>query len=572
MNKNSTVVVSLFLFVITAALYSGAAFFPFCMVDDSDYVVLNTHVTSGLSIESIKWAFATFHASNWHPLTWLSLMLDSQLFGVNPMGFHAINIIFHSLNSVLLFILFFVMTESRWKSAFLAACFAIHPLHVESVVWISERKDVLSFFFLMITLLCYSAYVKQSRRYYYVFSLIAFALGLMAKPMLVTVPVVLLLIDFWPLNRITPTYGHTEILKPHDNASRHLSHVLLEKLPFLLFSAVSCWLTVSAQRDAISTFERLPLLERINNALWSILVYMRKTVLPFDLAIFYPYNMIPNWKAAGALLLFYALTLIVFKYFRKYPYLAVGWFWFLVTLLPVIGLVQVGNQSMADRYTYIPHIGLFTMMIWGGEEFFASVQKKSLIVFAAGGILLFFSISTWIQVGYWRNNVILASHAIEVTNDNYFAYSILGRAYEKLGKEELAIAQYMEALRINSNDADTLVNLGSILNNKGRTIEAISYLQKAVKLAPRLAEAHYGLGSALDKIGSINEAMSEYNIALIIEPNNIMFHNNIGVIFAQQGRLDDAILHFSTVQILSPNDDKAKYNLERAIRQKNQLK
>jgi len=576
LKKCSNPTVILILFFVTTAIYFRAAFFPFALIDDGDYVTNNLHVTSGLSLNSIQWAFTTFHAGNWHPLTWLSLMMDSQLFGVNPMGFHLENVVLHALNTSLLFILLTAMTGARWRSAFVAACFALHPLHVESVTWISERKDVLSVLFFLITLIFYTVYVKQSKCRMYFYSLAAFALGLMAKPMLVTTPVLLLLLDVWPLERfkaiksatITSSDKHRETGK----GNHWTAKLLFEKIPFLMFSAVSALLTWYAHSAYMTTVTDLSVVMRVNNALWAMAVYVKKMFLPFDLAMFYPFMPVPFWKAGSAALLLSGTTWFVLKYFEKYPYLATGWFWYILTLAPVIGLVQVGNQSMADRYTYIPLIGLFMMVSWGGCELCAKLPGlNNMIKQAAGVAVLFLAISTWIQLGYWRDNVTLSNHALEVTGDNYFAHFNLGLAYEKQGKQELAIAQFKEALRINPADSQSYFNLGLILANSGMLRESIEYFEKAIQLTPQFANMHYCLGATLGRLGKIDEAIGEYRKALILEPDNVKCLNNIGTALAQQGRYDEAIEHFSKILQLVPNDKNARYNLRLAIEQKMQL-
>ena len=436
MNKQSKSVIILILFLMTMAIYFRAAFFPFALIDDGDYVTNNLHVTSGLSLNSIQWAFTTFHAGNWHPLTWLSLMMDSHLFGVNPMGFHLVNVVLHALNTSLLFILFNSMTGALWRSAFVAACFAFHPIHVESVAWISERKDVLSVLFFLITLIFYTVYVKQSKCSMYFYSLVAFALGLMAKPMLVTTPVLLMLLDVWPLGRfnvlmsaaVVPDNKHKESGK--DNL--WTTKLLLEKIPFLMLSVVSALLTWYAHSNYMTTVKELSVAMRINNALWAMVVYVRKMFLPFDLAMFYPFMPVPFWKAGTAALLLSGTFWLVLKYFKKYPYLAIGWFWYIITLAPVIGLVQVGNQSMADRYSYIPLIGLFMMVSWGGGEFCAKLPgPNKMIKLAAGAAVLFLAISTWVQLGYWRDNVTLSNpYKAPVCQGQKRALTILNRCFE----------------------------------------------------------------------------------------------------------------------------------------------
>lgn len=495
------------LFVITAAIYSKAAYFPFCVVDDNDYVTKNLQVASGLTPESIRWAFTAFHASNWHPVTWLSLMLDSQLFGDNPMGYHLVNVVLHALNTSLLFLLFSSTTGAVWRSAFLAACFALHPLHVESVAWIAERKDVLSTLFWILTLLYYSGYVQQAKRRRYYYSLAAFALGLMAKPMLVTIPIILLLFDIWPLERLNMRFFTGIAPYPEQQRDfRQLKLLLWEKIPFALFAAGSSLVTLSAQKPSISTLRDLSGTRRVANALWALVMYMEKMFFPIDLAIFYPLVPIPLWKAACAAVLLSGIFYVVLKNMVRRPYVAVGWFWYLVTLLPVLGLIQVGSQSMADRYTYIPLIGLFVIASWGGAELGAKAPKlKNTIGMVAAGALLVFFVATWNQLGYWRDNIRLLLRAIDVTESNSFAHFSLGDLYHEQGKPGLAFDEYMEVLRTD----------------------------------PMYPDPQY--------------------------------HNNFGCALVERGMVDAALERFNFALLLNPNDKKAEINLQKALRLKDRM-
>lgn len=561
---------------MTLALYSRAAFFPFCIIDDADYVTKNTHVTSGLSVDSIKWALTAFHASNWHPLTWLSLMLDSQLFGLNPMGFHLVNVALHAVNTSLLFLLFRSMTGAVWRSAFVAACFALHPLHVESVAWIAERKDVLSTLFWMLTLLFYSSYVRQAKRSMYVLSLVSFALGLMAKPMLVTIPVILLLLDFWPFERLkirlSEKSGSSALHQTDNNGGCRLTSLIVEKLPFAALAAASSIVTLYAQKPSMTTLANITLTARVSNALWALLMYIEKMILPFNLAIFYPLADVPLWKAGFAAVVLCGILFMVLKYLKRYPYLATGWFWYLVTLLPVIGLVQVGMQSMADRYTYIPLIGLFTMASWGGAELCRQSPKlKKAISVVAGGALLFFSITTWIQLGYWRDNFTLFNHAAAVTENNYYAHHSLGMLFEQQGKPEQAIAEYQKSIEIEPRNPIVHFDLGFLFDTQGRTSEAIRQYEEVLALDPGYAQAHFSLGIVLGKIGKIKESISEFTEALKIEPDNPKYLNNLGITLAQQGMLDEAIELFSKALQVNPDDEKAYENLQIALQQKSQM-
>lgn len=560
------------LFVATLAVYSRTAYFPFCIIDDGDYVTNNTHVASGFSIDSITWAVTAFHAGNWHPVTWLSLMLDSQLFGANPMGFHLVNVVLHALNAALVFLLLRSATGAGWRSAFVAACFGLHPLHVESVAWIAERKDVLSTLFLMLTILFYSGYVKQEKRSMYVLSLVAFALGLMAKPMLVSTPVLLLLLDFWPFERLHIRLFDKGAPDKHPGEigdGCRLKCLLLEKLPFIALAAVSSALTLLAQKPGISTLTNVPLIDRCSNALWALWMYVVKMFFPFGLAVIYPFVPVPLWKAGCAAVILCAITFLVVKYVKKHRYFAVGWFWYLITLLPVIGIVQVGRQAMADRYTYIPLIGLFIGVSWGGAELCGKVPKlKNMICLAAAAIVMCLSIATWIQLGYWRDNVALFSHTLELTRDNHFAHYGLGLAYQQLGKPERAIAEYRKSIEIEPRDPMVHFDLGYLLDGQGNSQEAVRHFEEAIALDPGFAQAHFTLGIVLGKLGAINESIIKFNDALRLEPDNPKYLNNLGVTLARQGMLDDAIQQFTRVLEINPNDEKARNNLETALKQK----
>lgn len=536
---NTVLVISLF--VITAALYSKAAFFPFCVIDDGDYVAKNHFVKSGLSFDAISWAFTTFHSSNWHPVTWLSLMLDSQLFGVDPMGYHLVNVGLHALNTSLVFLVFSSMTGAVWRSAFVAACFALHPMHVESVAWIAERKDVLSTLFLMLTLLFYSSYVKQSKRSRYVLSLAAFALGLMAKPMLVTLPVILLLLDFWPLERFKiRLFDNAGACNKQEGTDRYcsLKPLLLEKLPFGLFAAASSIVTIYAQKSSISTITNVPLHMRVSNALWALVMYVEKMFLPFDLSILYPHVPVSLLTAGWAALLLCGITFGVLKYMNRLPYLAVGWFWYLITLLPVLGIIQVGRQSMADRYSYIPLIGLFAMASWGGAELCTKLPKlKNMVSVAAVSMLLFYAIITWFQLNYWRDNVTLISHSLEVTENNSFLHYTMGLIYARQGKPELAIKEYRESIRID----------------------------------PENSEAYFSLGVCLEDSGRIDWAISQYRAALLINPGNPQYHIKLAEALSRQGMIDETIGHLYEALRLNPGDEKARLSLENALKRKSHM-
>lgn len=574
MKIHPNIAVVLTLLVITLAIYARTAYFPFCEIDDRDYVSENVQVLSGLSADSITWAFSTVHASNWHPVTWLSLMIDSQLFGTDPMGYHLVNVTFHAISAALLFLFFNMATGTLWRSAFVAACFALHPLHVESVAWISERKDVLSAFFLMLTLIFYSEYVRKSKRSMYILSLAAFALGLMAKPMLVTVPVVLLLLDIWPFERMKKSL--LARVNQSNNTSHDFKFLLTEKIPYLVLSAASSAITVYAQSHggAVISIEKFPMLLRVNNALWSIISYIIKTLYPFNLAIFYPIVPVPLWNVVCAVIIISAIMYISVRKIRDYPWLATGWLWYLITLLPVIGLIQVGGQAMADRYTYIPHIGLFVMASWGGTKLWEKLPKlRKVINVSAVGILLFFSIATLSQLSYWQDNIMLLTHTIGITKDNYLASYTLGSAYEREGEKKLAIVQYNDAIRSYPGNPELHLlhfHLGNMLNDMGDSNGALGHFAETIKLKPQFWQAPYNMGLTLEKLGRLTEALRYYNDTLKIKPDDAPSHNNIGRLLAKQGHLDEAIQHFSMALQLDPTLEQARSNLQHAHVQKSQ--
>ena len=521
--------ISVALIFMTVIVYSQSASLSFSGPDIEDYITHNDHVISGLNVESIKWAFTTFHAANWHPLTWLSHMTDCQLFGLNSGSHHIVNVVFHLANIILLFFLLCNLTGAVWRSAFVAAFFALHPIHVESVAWCAERKDVLSAMFWMISLICYAGYVKQSKLIHYFLALFAFVLGLMAKPMLVTLPLVLLLLDYWPLGRFRSDYstctpGDKEQTGLPFRSSLPINNILrllLEKVPFLLLSVVSSFVTIYAQKHggAVATLSFIPFSLRIKNALLSYVSYIRKMLWPSDLAIFYPASKISLGTAVAAALLLIGISFLVLKRMRRNPYLAVGWFWYFITLVPVIGLLQVGGQSMADRYTYIPLIGLFIMIVWGVAEIGTMWPRlRSVLLVVAGGALVACSYLSWVQVKFWQNDLILYSHAIETTKKNYVAYLFLGNVYMDEGKIDKAIDQYLNSMKI-SPTLMAFHYLGNAYYAQGKFEQANSYYFYALMISKDYPDTHYMYGRSLMKLGGVTQAIDQFNWALKIKPD-----------------------------------------------------
>jgi len=528
----------------------------FINYDDFSYVVHNNHVKSGLTLPGIRWAFTSTYASNWHPVTWLSHMLDCQLFGLRPGGHHFTNLLFHAANTILLFLLLRTMTGALWRSAIVAALFAVHPLHVESVAWVAERKDLLSTFFMLITLSAYAGYVRQPGWKRYVPVIFLFAVGLMAKPMLVTLPFVLVLLDYWPLDRLEM-----------DGKSRKqkltvLKRLLLEKAPLFLLSAASSVITIFAQTSAIWNLADIPIPTRLGNAIISYAKYLGLTFWPTDLAIIYPY---PDSLCFLEMILASAVLVVistfVFLTAKKHRYLPVGWLWFLGTLVPVIGIVQVGSQAMADRYTYIPLIGIFIMLAWGGSDLFERFKwsAKASEIITAGFILVLMTLSAR-QVVFWKDGITLFQHTIRVTSDNYVAHNNLGIALAHQGKRDEASIHFREALRISPIYTHARYNLALNCQNEGNIDEAIVHYRELIRLSPS-ADGRNNLAVALMARGEYEEAAEQLLKAIQDDPGNARAYNNYGVILMQKGDTDAARLQFEKSLRLDPNYENARSNL-----------
>jgi Flp pilus assembly protein TadD len=530
-------------------------------------------VQKGLTSKGIIWAFATSQTGNWHPLTWISHMLDCELYGLNPKGHHLTNVLLHMANAILLFVALRLMTGAIWRSGLVAALFALHPLHVESVAWAAERKDVLSTFFWMLTLVAYISYVNRAGGKRYVLVLVTFSLGLMAKPMLVTLPFVLLLLDYWPLNRFQPgattasTVGQPlGLLSSGDDKSPILKAVI-EKVPLFVMSLFSCLVTVMAQQEAgaVSTLKIVPFKLRIANGLVSSVAYMGKMIWPLDLAVFYPHpgSELPIWEPAVAGLFLLFVSAVALWGAHRCRYVLVGWLWYLGTLVPVIGLVQVGEQAMADRYTYVPLIGLFIIVVWGLADLVKKWRSIRWVVGVSTAVMvLALMAGSWLQVGYWKNSIQLFEHALDVTSNNYVAHYTLGNALAAQGNLAGAMSHYHEALEINPNFAEAHNNLGNAMAVQGNLAGAISHYHKALQINPDHAEAHRNLAVALDRQGKHLEALQHYVEALRISPHDAQSHNNLGVALAEQGRYEEAVAHFTEALRIDPNFKEAQRNLK----------
>jgi len=598
--------------------------------DDKDYITGNAVVLRGLTWEGIVWAFGAVHVHNWHPLTWLSHMLDASIFGSSAPGHHAVSLLFHAINTLLLFLVLFRMTDAPWRCAFVAALFGLHPLHVESVAWVAERKDVLSTMFWLLATGAYVLYAEKRDRRLYALTLALFVLGLLAKPMLVTLPFVLLLLDYWPLQRlanpgkaaVTETPHPQEVKKKKDRkkgegaaptpppppaaavAAESVRGLILEKIPFFVLTAVSSAFTLYAQQGVVKSLENYPLAARLGNAVVSYLQYLAKTVWPVDLAVFYPHPV--GALAAGKILLaaaaLAAVTAAAIYAGRRLPYLAVGWFWYLGTLVPVIGIVQVGLQAMADRYTYVPLIGIFIAAAWGVSDLLARVRhRRGILAVAAAVVLIPLAVLTFRQAGVWRDSLTLFRHAVAVTENNNWAQYNYGLALLERNETEAALRHFREALRIRPGDTKSLNNIGLILARsgdsagairhfngalavdpnyadarynlalvllgQGRQDEAVPQLEKTPRTDPKHSEANRLLGVALARAGDLDRAIGHLRNAVSAAPTNARAHNSLGIVLAEKGAVDEAIVHFREALLLDPSLDQARRNLETALRE-----
>lgn len=504
--------------IITGIIYGKTAWFDFVNFDDSDYVTQNLHVQAGLTWEGVRWAFTTFHGSNWFPVTWLSHMIDSRLFGSWPGGHHLSSVLLHGINSLLLASLLFRMTGAWWKSCLVATLFALHPLHVESVAWVSERKDVLSTFFFLCALFAYVRYTAHRSLPRYLAIMLLFALGLMAKPMLVSFPLVLLLLDWWPLQRF-PSAGFASIsLSTRQGVTGTLRPLVLEKIPLLLMSAASSIITILAQKqgEAIVSTSVLPLFQRTGRMCTHYCWYMGKLVWPSDLAFYYPIaTTAVLWELASATIFIAAISVLIFRKALSLPFLVTGGLWFIITLLPVIGLVAVGMQGTADRYAYIPSIGFFIAVVWLTDELLRKTNcRKELIILLATIILGILTLLSWRQVDVWRNSTSLSEHAVKVTKDNYVAMTILGDALDDAGQSAEATGYYTRALQIRPEYEVARNSLGVVLCKQGRTDEAMNEFSTAVRLRPSYADALVNMGICMWGVGKNEEAANFFRAAL----------------------------------------------------------
>jgi tetratricopeptide (TPR) repeat protein len=553
--------------LVTLLVYLPVCRCNFLVYDDNDYVTENQVVQNGLTWAGVKWAFTTWHAGNWHPLTWLSHMLDCELFGLNPGAQHLVNVLFHAANTVLLFVLLLRLAGSLWPGALVAALFAWHPLHVESVAWISERKDVLSTFFALLALLAYARFAETLKvqgskfKVFYGLALVFFALGLMSKPMLVTLPFVMLLLDYWPLQRMSWAKGRGSsetAASALDPRPATLGQLILEKWPFFLLSAASSVMTFFAQRggEAVVSLARVSLCYRLENAPVAVGRYLLKMIWPADLAVIYPMPdkiSAPTVAAAVAVLILISAAAWLTRW--RSPYWLVGWLWFLGTLVPVIGLVQVGGAALADRYSYFPSIGVFLVAAFGFREMATRFQFPSIAGVAAAVLILGSCLwATERQLGFWRDSETLFRHALAATRDNEIAHVNLGVALERQGDLDEALAEYRAAATLAPGRYQIHNNLGNLLDKMGQPDQALAEYREAVRLKPELPSLHDGLGSVLAERGRFSEAMDEYTNAAQRDPTCPWPHFEMAKTLLQQGRDAEAVGQFREALRIDPDN------------------
>jgi protein O-mannosyl-transferase len=556
-----TLLVAAALVLAVLAVYGRSASHRFVDLDDGEYVYDNVMVTQGLTPPGIAWAFALSSYANWHPVTWLSHMTDVQVFGLDPGGHHLTSVALHAANAALLFALLLDLTGATWRSALVAALFALHPLHVESVAWVSERKDVLSTLFWLLTMLGYARFVRRGGAARYAWVVVAFALGLMSKAMLVTLPLVLLLVDFWPLDRLVDPDDPARPLRVRDR----LPALVVEKLPLFALAAVFSVIAYVAQHSwgATASLDSFPLGARVANAVVSYAAYLGKTVVPVGLAAFYPHpasvgEPVPLARLAVALVVLAAISIVSLAQWRRRPWLAVGWLWYLVTLLPVIGVVQIGAQALADRYTYVPLVGIFVMLAWSIPP---SVERSRPLRLATGAVcaavLVVLAALSTVQVGYWRDGVTLYTHAIAVTEKNWLAWNNLGMQRLGAGQFDAALDSFAHAVRIKPDYADGWYNEGVALGRLGRPAEAVRAYRYSLHLDPANADGWTNLGIIEQSAGHYQSAIGAYRAALGLRGTDVAVLESLALAYAAQGDLANAATTTEQLRWLDPQRSEA---------------
>lgn len=569
------IVVCLLLATIVLIAFGQTLRHEFVNYDDYQYVEGNPRVASGLSLDGIQWAFTHVHGGNWHPLTTISHMLDCQFYGLQPWGHHLTNVLLHLLAAIFLFLALRELSGTLWPSAVVAAIFAVHPLRVESVAWVAERKDVLSGLFFTLILWAYARYARYNRpspgRFMVI--VVLFALGLMCKPSLVTLPFVLLLLDYWPLQRIAlhssnsrPQYSvHKHPARPSSRAplaKKSVGHLVVEKVPLFVLSAASCLATLLAQERAMMTLGQVTFGERLANTLVSYVAYLGQMVWPTGLAVVYPYPQ-TGWslvEAGLAFLLLLSISAVCFAWRARYPFLLVGWLWFLGMLIPMIGLVQVGMQARADRYTYLPQIGLYLLVTWGAIELLTKWRNgREVMIAVAVLILTSLTAMSYVQTLFWRNSEMLWNHTLVNTSNNFIAQTHLGNELINKGRVDEAITLLRQALMV-TNYPPAHFNLGYALASKGNWAEATDSFQAAIRFRPNYSQAHANLAVSLSKLGRTDEAVAEFSEALRLE-DNYQDQYNLAALLLRLGRQDEAVTHFRAALHLKPDDPKARDQL-----------
>ncbi len=558
MKQRHVYLIMILLIVVCLAAFGRIRGNDFINFDDNLYMTENNHVQSGLNQESIQWAATAVVSSNWHPLTMLSHMLDWRLFRANAGGHHLVSLFLHIGAVLFLFLFLNKTTHHIWPSAFAAFFFALHPLRVESVAWVAERKDVLSMFFAMACLYAYAFYAQKAKASRYLLCLILFALALMSKPMMVTLPFVLMLLDYWPLRRWQKAW------EGQGKGIHSVRGLIGEKVPFMVLTIISSLLTFWAQNKAgsVASFKIIPFSERFSNAIVSYAAYLGKTLWPFHLSIYYPYEWsLPLWKVLIAGMILTGMTLATLYYIKKLPFLFVGWFIYLGTLVPVIGLVQVGSQAMADRYTYMPSVGLAFMLTWGMFYLAGSENIRKKVLFPAGvAVIIFLSALTWHQCGYWKNSIVLFRHALSVTKDNALANTNLGLALFAEGKAEEAIDHYTRAIHIAPADTLPHLNRGIVYAKLGQYEQAINDYNVAIRLKPDDVSIYEQRGLAYAQLGQHRSAIEDFNKAISINPGYTNAYYNRGTLYQNLGQYQLAISDLSVAIRLKPDNPSAYFN------------
>lgn len=570
-----TIAICFLLVTIVWVVFGQTLQHEFVNFDDDQYVYENPKITSGLSLEGIGWAFTHVHADNWHPLTTISHMLDCQIYGVQPAGHHFTNVLLHSVAVIFLFLALWDLTGAKWPSAFVAVLFAIHPLRVGSVAWIAERKDVLSGAFFMLTLWAYARYVRKTRpgsgRFMTV--VILFGLGLMCKPSLVTLPFVLLLLDYWPLRRVAESANAKSARSARGESatvSRQLptksfQDLVIEKIPLFVLSALSCVATLLAQERAVITTRLLSFGDRVGNAMIAYVAYIGQMIWPAGLSVIYPYPSggLNVGQAVLAVVVLSVVSVVCFLWRGKHAYLWVGWLWFLGVLIPMIGIVQVGAQARADRYTYLAQIGLYIMITWGAVELFTKWRGgRTVLIAVAVLVATALTADSFFQASFWRNNETLWNQSLTNTSNNHIAQNNLGNALMHKGQLDEAIVHFRQALEIYPNYPEANNNLGYALAHKGNFPDAIPFFQAAIRALPNYAKAHNNLAISLAEVGNTDEALAHFNEALRIDRDYPDAHCGLAIVLLRLNRRDEAVTHLREALRIRPNDAEVMAQLQ----------